>query len=1696
MTKTLTRPFAAAQLAGLCFSLLVHGQTTTIKTGNTLLQSPVKRFGINLGGQTSYDSGQMMKNLLFSNPGFEGEIYQSVIRCYSGTATICTDDNWYSGWPNNFWTGATFEFFYGAAQGRLGSITAFTGATGSAGAIFTLSGSGVAPGNGDYMIVRLRKPGNATAGWSTRVSGAGTITTNSTDLPPGTSGTQTAALLAPGAGDSALLTSYFDGTPGATFVQLNGTYQLSFRAKGTAGNKTASVSLIRYGTAVTYINQVVNLSSDWAPYTISFSGAENGSAVGTVQVSFGATGPDGFLIDDVGLNQLNTSPSNATVFRDPVVNTLKSLNPGVLRFWADQLGEPLDNLLSDPYGRQRTGYSAFSTGTDYVSYSLHEFLQLCENINTEPWIVVPSTFSTVEAANLIDYLAGSGLTSYGARRTILGHSTPWTSVFPKIHLEFGNEAWNPGFKGGSIEYSDPYGQRSQAIFGAMRATASYSPGIFNLVLGGQASSPGRNQGIQNSCNNNDSFAVAPYMMNTVDSFSTVEDLYGSTFAEAEAFDTNSGTAEGIGNGLMLQNRANLDASSHPVPLMTYEMNLSTLLGSITQTALDSYVSSLGAGLGVVDSMLQQMRQGVITQNLFTLPQYHTNRRDGKSIYLWGSVIDMGVTDRRRPQFLALQLANQAIGNNAVMLQTVHAGTDPTWNQPMVNTVQLNNAHHLQSFGFLGNGGYSLVIFNLHRTSALPVNFGGANVPNGTVTVRQLTSSQISDTNETANLVVPTLNTVPNFNATSVFSLPPYSMTVLTWAAPSSPTPLISAVATSGITSSSVTITWTSSQPTTTQVAYGVTSAYGSTSTLVSTLTTAHSVTLTGLTPGTSYNFAAMGTNGSGVSSTSDNAIFATQPLPAPQITAVAASSVTPTSAVITWTTDQPSTSQVVYGLTTTFGSSTTLDTALVTAHSVLVTGLTQNTIYYFSAKSANSAGTLSNSANYNLQTPVTPAVITGVGATGITPNSVTINWTTDQASGSQVQWGLTPAYGFFTGANTTLVTAHSVTFGNLSPSTTYNYSVLSTNALGAVSTSANFTFTTLSAAPAITGITITGITTTTATINWTTDQPSSTQVAYGLTTGYGTLSTNNPALVTSHTVTLTNLTPATLYNFQALSTNSALVVGNSQNASFSSATPPTVITGLTATNITTTTALISWTTDQPSSSQVQYGTTLAYGGLSTAVSTLVTAHSVTIQGLIPGTTYNFAALSTNASGTLSTSTNATLLTLPPPAVISAVNVSPITPTTATITWTTDLPATTQVAYGTTTGYGGLSTANSTLVTAHSVLVTGLSPTTLYNFAVLATTGQNGQTTSVNYTFTTATPPAVITNLSASNITTTSALITWSTDQATTSQVQFGTTTAYGLLSTANNTLVTFHSVTIAGLTPGTTYNFGALSLNGSGTQSTSPNGTLTTQGNPVPPVITAVGSNSVTATTAIITWTTNQPSSSQVQFGATTAYGGLSTADSTLVSFHSVQLSGLTPGATYHYSALSANSSTLLAASADFTFTTTGAQTPAVISAVTATNITSSGVTITWTTDQLSTSQVQFGTTPAYGSLSTANGTMVTAHSVTITNLSAGTTYNYSVLSTNGSSQLSTSPNFTFTTTTTPNPPPVISNVTATAVTNTTATISWTTDQASTSQVQFGATPSYGLLSTADSSFITTHSVTLNGLTPSTDLQLRGVVEQ
>ena len=227
------------------------GQTpTNIQVSGSIVQPSVNRLGINLGDQTYFDSGQMMKNLVFKNPGFEGLMYRVIFHCDAVTANTCTDDNQYNAQPTGYWVGANYRVMTGASAGMTGTITASTNnhnTCAGCGPVLQFDQS-VNLAVGDYFSAEIFQAGSGDAGWWDDVNGGGTITTETTDLSPESPGKQAILLTAAGTGKSTTITQYFDSYSHLSFEQLNGAFSVTFRAKGVGGNNQLSVNVMRIST--------------------------------------------------------------------------------------------------------------------------------------------------------------------------------------------------------------------------------------------------------------------------------------------------------------------------------------------------------------------------------------------------------------------------------------------------------------------------------------------------------------------------------------------------------------------------------------------------------------------------------------------------------------------------------------------------------------------------------------------------------------------------------------------------------------------------------------------------------------------------------------------------------------------------------------------------------------------------------------------------------------------------------------------------------------------------------------------------------------------------------------------------------------------------------------------------------------------------------------------------------------------------------------------------------------------------------------------------------------------------------------------------------------------------------------------------------------------------------------------------------
>ncbi|MCX6002255.1 MAG: redoxin domain-containing protein [Chloroflexi bacterium] len=171
-------------------------------------------------------------------------------------------------------------------------------------------------------------------------------------------------------------------------------------------------------------------------------------------------------------------------------------------------------------------------------------------------------------------------------------------------------------------------------------------------------------------------------------------------------------------------------------------------------------------------------------------------------------------------------------------------------------------------------------------------------------------------------------------------------------------PVISDVAISDIASDTAVIAWSTKVPAWGKVLYGKTETYGD-SVIAEFQLEAQKVTLKGLEPSTLYHFMVLATDGKGLElARGHDNVFTTNPRRDTLPPVVMQFKVIPTdvSAVVTWTTDEPASSQVLYGADSTCSKSTQVDPNLVKEHSVRVIGLEANTPYYYRIKSADADG--------------------------------------------------------------------------------------------------------------------------------------------------------------------------------------------------------------------------------------------------------------------------------------------------------------------------------------------------------------------------------------------------------------------------------------------------------------------------------------------------------------------------------------------------------------------------------------------------------------------------------------------------------------------------------------------------------------------------------------------------------------------
>jgi serine protease AprX len=262
-----------------------------------------------------------------------------------------------------------------------------------------------------------------------------------------------------------------------------------------------------------------------------------------------------------------------------------------------------------------------------------------------------------------------------------------------------------------------------------------------------------------------------------------------------------------------------------------------------------------------------------------------------------------------------------------------------------------------------------------------------------------------------------------------------------------------------------------------------------------------------------------------------------------------------------------------------------------------------------------------------------------------------------------------------------------------------------------------------------------------------------------------------------------------------------------------------------------------------------------------------------------------------------------------------------------------------------------------------------------------------------------------------------------------------------------------------------------------------------------PPIITDIVVE-VNGNSAVISWSTDKPANSIIQYGNATPLDSVVEDLDNYDFSHSMTLTDLELDTDYYFNIQGFDENGVGPGESgiqdpfhtDKSLDTTP---PVIIDGPRVLDpILDTSATIFWRTDENSTSVVEFGTEIGYGNMS-SDISLETEHTIILMNLIPDTLYHYRVTSTDSSGNPKQSSDYFFITASEQEPLIITLGPTVNPITHNSATISWETDDFSTSLVRFGKTLDYELGEIYDDYMDTYHSIELTQLDPTTKYYYR-----
>lgn len=346
------------------------------------------------------------------------------------------------------------------------------------------------------------------------------------------------------------------------------------------------------------------------------------------------------------------------------------------------------------------------------------------------------------------------------------------------------------------------------------------------------------------------------------------------------------------------------------------------------------------------------------------------------------------------------------------------------------------------------------------------------------------------------------------------------------------------------------------------------------------------------------------------------------------------------------------------------------------------------------------------------------------------------------------------------------------------------------------------------------------------------------------------------------------------------------------------------------------TATITWFTDRKSSSFIRYGTKSNVYKTEVGSSDKVLYHSVRLSGLEPNTTYYFRAVWIDEDGNEGISQEYSFTTKPAPKLYNT-EILEVSLDSAYLQFTSSNAVQAKVYYGKNTSYGGfLIIATSFRKSTYALKFLNLDDDTLYHYMIELYDEEGNKYQFEDHTFKTLPRPRIL-NVQIQQIfdrpSPTLEVIYESNTEISSVLRYYPEKNPTEIGEVVDLKFKKHHKLEISGLKDNTVYLLKIGGYDKFGNEAESGIQRFTTATDTRPPNIFDLSTNSIikgrgsqAEAQIIVSWKTDEPSTSQVGFGYTSGlYDSYTILDENLRLEHQVVISGLKPATIYHIKAIS-----------------------------------------------------------------------------------------------------------------------------------------------------------------------------------------------